>query len=126
MTRKLIGVTVAAVMLGGMAAFAADELERGFRNPPDSAKPYTSSWWMNGNVTKEGITADLEAMKRVGLGGFLLLQTSWHTPPGPATFMGEKWREMIAHAVAEAGRLGLGIGMHNCAGWSSSGGPWIT
>ncbi len=117
---------LAAMILSAPMGWAGDDLERGFHNPPDSAKPYTSSWWMNGNVTKEGITADFEAMKRVGLGGLLLLQTSWQTPPGPATFMGKKWREMIGHAVVEAGRLGLEIGMHNCAGWSSSGGPWIT
>mgnify|MGYP003337955862 CR=1 FL=1 len=40
-----------------------------FKNPPNSAKPHTWWHWMNGNVTKEGITADLEAMARVGIGG---------------------------------------------------------
>ena len=47
-----------------LAAFAADPLEKGFLNPPDSAKPQTWWHWMNGNITKEGITADLEAMIR--------------------------------------------------------------
>lgn len=44
-------------------------LSKIFSNPPDSAKPQTWWHWMNGNVTEAGITADLEAMKRVGLGG---------------------------------------------------------
>ncbi len=54
-------------------AWAADptraELEAGFRNPPDSAKPITFWHWMNGCVSKEGITADLESYKKVGLRG---------------------------------------------------------
>ncbi len=33
---------------------------------------------------------------------------------------------MLKFAAQEADRLGLKIGMGNCAGWSSSGGPWIT
>ncbi|MEI6804820.1 MAG: glycosyl hydrolase [Burkholderiales bacterium] len=41
---------------------------RAFRNPPDSAKPQTWWHWMDGNISKEGITADLEAMKRAGIG----------------------------------------------------------
>jgi hypothetical protein len=47
----------------------ADALEQGFANPPDSAKP--RAWWhgTGGNVTKEGITKDLEWRKRVGILG---------------------------------------------------------
>jgi hypothetical protein len=52
-----------------LTAASADPLETGFLSPPDSAKPQTWWHWMNGNITKEGITADLEAMKQIGLGG---------------------------------------------------------
>ncbi|PYQ18526.1 MAG: hypothetical protein DMF79_14740, partial [Acidobacteria bacterium] len=45
---------------------AEDALAQGFKSPPDSAKPRVWWHWLNGNVTKEGITADLEWMKRVG------------------------------------------------------------
>jgi hypothetical protein len=55
-------------LASGGAGLAGDALEDGFLRPPDSAKPHTWWHWMNGNVTKEGITADLEAMKRVGVG----------------------------------------------------------
>ena len=48
---------------------AEGNLEKSFTNPPDSAKPQTWWHWMNGNISKEGITADLEAMKQIGLGG---------------------------------------------------------
>lgn len=103
----------------------ADQLARGFLNPPASARPHTWWHWMNGNVTREGITADLEAMKQVGIGGAQLFTVDQGIPAGPAGYMGSKWRELTAHAVREAGRLGIEICMHNCAGWSSSGGPWI-
>ena len=47
-------------------------LEEGFKNPPESALPRTWWHWTNSNVTKEGITKDLEWMKRVGIGGMHL------------------------------------------------------
>ena len=111
--------------LAGMAP-ANDDLEKGFANPPDSAKPHTWWHWMNGNITKEGITADLEAMKRVGIGGAQIFNVSEGIPDGPAPFMSAQWLELFRHAAAEADRLGLELCFHNCAGWSSSGGPWIT
>jgi hypothetical protein len=79
---------------------------------------------MNGNVTKEGITADLEAMQRVGIGGAQIFNASEGIPPGPVKFNSPEWHEMFAFAVKEANRLGLELCVHNCAGWSSSGGPW--
>jgi hypothetical protein len=57
-----------------------DALERGFKTPPDSAKPRVWWHWMNGNITKEGIKADLEWMKRVGIGGFQNFDASLFTP----------------------------------------------
>ena len=43
-------------------------LEENFKDPPTSSFPQLLWFWMNGNVTKEGITLDLEAMKQVGIG----------------------------------------------------------
>ncbi len=37
-----------------------------------------------------------------------------------------EWFEMFQWALKEANRLGISIGVHNCDGWSTSGGPWIT
>jgi hypothetical protein len=103
---------------------SADDLAAGFQSPPASAKPHTWWHWMNGNVTKEGITADLEAMQRVGIGGAQVFNASEGIPPGPVKFNSPEWHEMFAFAVKEANRLGLELCVHNCAGWSSSGGPW--
>ena len=108
------------------SAAPTDSLEAGFLNPPDSARPHTWWHWMNGNITREGITADLEAMKRIGLGGAQIFNVDSGIPHGPVQFMSMEWRELFKHAVSEANRVGLELCVHNCAGWSSSGGPWNT
>ena len=66
--RPLAGSICFCLMLTASAA-PTDPLESGFLNPPDSARPQTWWHWMNGNITKAGITADLEAMKQIGVGG---------------------------------------------------------
>jgi hypothetical protein len=101
-------------------------LDAGFQDPPRTAAPKTWWHWMNGNVTAEGITADLEAMKRVGLAGFQIFNVGSRTPKGPVEFFSPEWFALTEHAAKEADRLGLEFAMHNCPGWSSSGGPWIT
>lgn len=109
-----------------VAASAADSLETGFNHPPDSARPQTWWHWMNGNITKAGITADLEAMKEIGLGGATIVNVDCGIPRGDVPFMSPEWREDFKFAVQEANRLGLKLCVENCAGWSSSGGPWNT
>src|SRR4051812_9065491 len=97
-----------------VALFAAsDRLEQSFLNPPLSAKPLVWWHWMNGNVTREGITADLEAMARVGLGGGIIFNVDGSAPAGPVRVMSPEWRELTQHAIRESARLGLEIGLHN-------------
>lgn len=103
----------------------SDELEQNFPAPPDAAKPDVWWHWMDGSVTKAGITADLEAMKRVGIGSAQIFNLQ-ATPAGPVKFLSPEWHEMMKHSGKEAERLGLKLSIHNCAGWSSSGGPWNT
>ncbi len=120
-----IAMTVTAMMLLS-APVRGDSIEDGFRNPPDSARPQVWWHWMNGNITREGITADLEAMKRVGIGGATIVNVDSGIPAGPVKFLSPEWRAMLLHAAREADRLGLELCLENCAGWSSSGGPWNT
>lgn len=127
MTPRLRGLLTALLLACALAAGAAsDPLAAGFVNPPDSARPHTWWHWLNGNSSKAGITADLEAMKRAGIGGVQIFNVDCGIPDGPAPVMGQAWREHIRHAIAEASRLGLEVCVHNCPGWSSSGGPWVT
>ena len=101
-----------------------------FLNPSDEAKPWTFWYWMYGAVSKEGITADLEAMKRAGLGGTYLMPIKGiHEGAqydGKAQQLTPEWWEMVRFSMEEADRLGLKLGMHICDGFALAGGPWIT
>lgn len=120
-----VGLLVLMMIRPCAGQSADDALRRGFANPPGSARPQVWWHWLAGNVSKAGVTADLEAMKRVGLGGGTMANIAF-SPEGPAPFLSEAWREVVRHAIREAGRLGLELGFFNCEGWSSSGGPWVT
>ena len=101
-------------------------LQKAFLHPPDSARAKTWWHWMNGNVTREGITLDLEAMQRAGIGGVQLFEVGEGIPPGPVAYGSPEHLELLEYAANEAARLGLEFGMMNGPGFSSSGGPWIT
>ncbi|MBN2505264.1 MAG: hypothetical protein JXQ71_01080 [Verrucomicrobia bacterium] len=105
---------------------AAASLEAGFSNPPAATKPWCYWYWISDHLSKEGITRDLEAMARVGIGqafiGNIFLDD---IPAGTVKVLTPEWWALVAHAVREGGRTGVDIGMFNCPGWSQSGGPWI-
>ena len=100
--------------------------DQAFMNPPDGAWPWVYWYGGNGNITREGMTADLEAMHRVGIKGVIYMEVDQYIPPGPVRFLSPEWREMMQHAMKEAERLGITLNMNNDAGWAGSGGPWIT
>ena len=124
MKRIILTVLVIASFMN--MACAAEDLAQGFVQPPPSARPWVYWFPLSGNLSKAGITADFEAMQRVGIGGVLYMETDQGAPLGPADFAGPLWRELFQHACKEANRLGLEINMNNDAGWCGSGGPWIT
>ena len=105
-------------------------LREQFQNPSDEAKPWTFWYWMYGVVSKEGITADLEAMKHAGLGGTYLMPIKGihggAQYDGKAQQLTPEWWEMVRFSMEEADRLGLKLGMHICDGFALAGGPWIT
>ncbi|MCK6500709.1 MAG: hypothetical protein L6Q38_14630, partial [Nitrospira sp.] len=118
-------VTLSAGVDTSGAELSRSELTRGFLRPPASARPWVYWFWLNGNITSNGITADLEAMKRVGIGGALIMEVDQGAPVGPVDFMGDRWRALFRHVHREASRLEIQINMNNDAGWNGSGGPWI-
>ncbi len=118
---------IALLLSSILSAVEVTALQKGFLNPPHDAKPQIWWHWMNGNVTREGIVADLDAMQQVGIGGAFIFDVGWETmiPTGPLAFNSPEWFEMIRFAVAEAQKRGIEISLPNCSGWSSSGGPWV-
>ena len=97
-----------------------------FQAPPDSARPWVYWFIMDGNLTQEGITADLEAMRDQGIGGVILMEVNVGVPRGNVDFMSDEWQRLFAHAVHETERLGLQLTLNSGPGWTGSGGPWIT
>lgn len=99
-----------------------------FLHPPDHVKPACYWWWFNGLVNKEGLTRDLEAFRAKGIGGVLLVNSAsglgGAKMPDGAKFLSPEWRELFRHAIREAARLNIEVGINLCAGWAM-GGPWI-
>ncbi|MBC8096414.1 MAG: hypothetical protein H7Y43_11425, partial [Akkermansiaceae bacterium] len=112
-----------------VGAHAADtsSLERSFASPPAATKPRCYWYWMDGNYTTNGITKDLEAMRRVGIGEAYIgiIADQRRLAPGNITVLTEPFWEVMTHAIREGTRLGVDIGVFNSPGWSQSGGPWV-
>jgi (4-O-methyl)-D-glucuronate---lignin esterase len=117
------GATLLSLLVS--IATAADSLANGFVHPPDSARPWVYWYFMDGNLTGQGMKADLEAMKQAGIGGAIFLEVNIGIPRGPVDFMSPRWQDLFADAVDEAARLGIQIAVGAGPGWCGTGGPWI-
>ena len=132
---KLIKISLALlgffVFTSGISSHGETTLEEGFKNPPKEAGVRCWWWWLNGNVTKEAITRDLEAMKSKGFSGAMIFDAGGaeqrgnsQVPAGPL-YGSPEWRELFLHALHEAKRLGLELGLSIQSGWNL-GGPNVT
>jgi hypothetical protein len=110
--------------LGYVRALGSD-LATQFVAPPDSAKPWVYWYFMDGNLDRAGMTADLEAMKQAGIGGAIFLEVNIGVPRGSVDFMSPQWMDLVAEAVHEADRLNIQIALGTGPGWCGTGGPWI-
>jgi len=101
-----------------------------FLKPAKCFYPETWFHFVNGNVDREGIREDLEAISRAGLAGVQFFHggigsSEWKGVKEPIYCLTEKWEDLVKYTASEARRLGLRFTMQNCPGWSMSGGPWI-
>jgi len=100
-----------------------------FRTPPKVDYPETWFHFIGGNVSKEGITTDLEAIGKAGFSGIHLFHGQfggvWPGVPNQITCLSPQWDDAVKHTANEAKRLGLKFLMNNTPGWATSGGPWI-
>jgi hypothetical protein len=121
----ILVIVPAACGRGPSGPAPADELAARFARPPDETRPWVYWMWMDGNLTRAGITADLEAMRAAGLGGVVICEVNVGVPRGPVEFMSPEWRALFRHVVREAERLGLEVTLNAGPGWTGSGGPWV-
>src|SRR5512136_1102821 len=123
---KLLAVTVISSLICSCAKIPVnDYLKKGFLSPPDTARPGVYWYFMDGNLDREAMTADLESMKAAGIGYALFLEVNVGVPRGKVNMLSPEWQELFAHAVREAERLGIRIIMGSGPGWAGSGGPWV-
>ncbi len=133
--KKTLTVGFAAFIINSGGLFSQTNnnailLEQSFNFPSVSARSYVWWHWMNGNISKAGITADLESMKRVGIAGAIIFNIGkssiTNIPNGNVDYMSPEWLDMVQFASMEAKRFGLELGLSNSAGWSGTGGKWVT
>ena len=122
------GPSVAAA--GAVRAPSRDELAALFATPPESASPGAYWYWLGGQVTRAGITADLTAMRDAGISTPILFSIGKSGPDSlihpPADALTPHWWELVEHAAAECERLGMVLSLNDCDGWATASGPWIT
>jgi hypothetical protein len=117
-------------------AEADDPLVEQFRAPPQEAKPLVWWHWMNGNVTETGIRLDLQWMQHIGIGGVQNFDGAFigggpesDTPlivQQPLTYMTSAWWQAFTTSLALANRLHLEFSIASSAGWTTTGGPWVS
>jgi hypothetical protein len=103
-------------------------LEKEFAAPPATARPRVWWHWMSGNITKEGIRADLEWMNRIGIGGFQNFDANLSTPQAVEkrlVYMTPEWKDAFRFTTELADSLGLEMAIAGSPGWSETGGPWV-
>jgi hypothetical protein len=119
-------------LIAGGALLAARQLRADadvshFADPPWEARPSTYWVWLNGFTDRRSMTRELEELKKAGISAVYILEIGARAgdrvPAGPA-YMGTESLQAIAHAVREAGRLGMEVGLTNASSWNS-GGSWV-
>jgi hypothetical protein len=112
---------------GAQTAAQPDVLSQQFRRAAGVA-PQTLWHWVNGCVTREGITHDLEAFRKAGIRDvqqFIIGNTQADISDPEITVLSDKWMGLMRFALDECKRLGMTFGTHNCPGWSASAAPGL-
>ena len=99
----------------------------------DGHRPETWFHLINGNVSREGLVADLDAIRDAGIGGIQLFHGGGDGMGGVFPGMENRqtpclsadWDGLVAFIAQACRERGLSFKMQNCPGWSMSGGPWI-
>lgn len=109
-----------------ISATKFDAIQQNFTKVPDTIQTSCYWYWLSGNVSKNGIVKDLEAMKKVGINRAFIGDIGLgDVQQGKVKFLSAEWWELLHTALKTATRLNIQIGIFNGPGWSQSGGPWV-
>lgn len=123
---RSIALLLGTVILSSALCAARDGIDPAvFKAPEREYGPMTWWHWINGHVTKDGITKDLTAMHDVGIRGVQMFNTHMYLDKGPVEFGSEEWFSLVDHAIRTCAALNMKFTCTTAAGWSGSGGPWI-
>src|SRR6202012_189933 len=101
-------------------------IQNRFVHIADSVQTSIYWYWISGNISKEGVVKDLEAMKKVGINRAFIGNIGLDdVPNGKVKMFSEEWWDILHTALKAATRLDIQIGIFNGPGWSQSGGPWV-
>jgi len=106
-------------------AQSAQQLRAMFIQPPAETRPGVYWYFMDGNMSRDGITKDLESMKMAGIGSVLFLEVNLGIPRGKVDFLNDEWQKNFAFIIDECKRLGISLTLGIGPGWTGSGGPWV-
>src|SRR6266566_909560 len=122
------GLLIALLAAASGQQASTSELQRGFQQPPSSARPRVWWHWMNGNITNEGIKLDLDWMHRVGIAGYQNFDAALQTPQvvdKRLAYMTPEWKDAFKYAISQGDQHGMEMAIAGSPGWSESGGPWV-
>lgn len=126
--KRIVFIIAVLAIISCSGTGAGDRVtEEEFNNPP--AESSLDIWWhwSNGNISREAIRKDLISMHENGIKRATILNVMGSGQFVPrVNYASDEWFDMFRYALDVADSLGMRIGVHNCDGWSTSGGPWIT
>lgn len=129
MQKLHILLLMAGSLLCGMSY--AQEVPSAFVNPPKDSRPLVWWHWIDGNISKDGIKADLEWMHRSGIAGFQQFDAGGammqmvQPVQERVRYLQDDWKDAFSYAIHLADSLDMEVGIASAPGWSSTGGPWV-
>ena len=124
---KCISILAVLLPVSSMAQDPIGTIESNFKDIPSSQPTGVYWYWISGNMSKEGVVKDLQAMKKAGItrAQIGMIGDGQGAPQGPVRMFTDEWWDILHTMFKTAGELDIEIGLFNCPGWSQSGGPWV-
>lgn len=125
MQRKMVSILLVGLFQFTCFGVSYEKLVADFKTPTEENHLFCYWYWINDDISKDGISKDLAAMKQAGIGTVFIGNINPSEKDGKVPLFSDLWWDCMVHAVNEGKRLGVDIGVFNCPGWSQSGGPWV-